>query len=181
MQTNLLQLFKDHPQLAILISIGISIIIAVIGVLPSVFVTAANILFFGFWGGTAISFAGEAIGAGIAFLLYRKGFKKPAAGGLQKYPKVKRLIDANGKEAFFLIFSLRLIPFVPSGLITFAAAVGRVSFTIFLLSSSLGKLPALLMEAWSVYEVAHFGWQGKIILLVVAVAIVYWVIRKKKP
>ena len=180
LKQDVLQLFSTYPQYAVLISLLISIIIAVAGVLPSVFLTAANILFFGFWNGTFISFLGEAIGAGIAFLLYRTGFKKRVEHSLIKYPKVKRLMDANGKEAFYLVFSLRLIPFVPSGLITFAAAVGKVSFTIFLVASSLGKLPALLMEAWSVYEVTQFGWQGKLILVVVALGLLYWVVTKKK-
>jgi len=177
---NLLQLFKEYPDLAILISICTSILIALLGVIPSVFVTAANILFFGFWNGTLISFLGEAIGAGIAFVLYRQGFKKPVEKGLDKYPRVKKIINAENQEAFYLIFSLRLIPFVPSGLITFAAAVGRVSFITFLISSSLGKLPALLIEAYSVYEVTRFGWQGKLILLIIALALLYWVFGKKK-
>lgn len=180
MQKSLLQLFNEYPQLAIFISVCISIIIAVIGILPSVFITAANILFFGFWNGTFISFLGEAIGAGIAFLLYRKGFKKVAEQGLTKYPKVKRLVDANNSQTFYLVFSLRLVPFVPSGLITFAAAVGKVSFFVFLVASSLGKIPALLMEAYSVYEVTQFGWQGKLILIVVALGLVYWIAKKKK-
>lgn len=180
MINSLLQLFKEYPDLAILISICISILIALLGVIPSVFVTAANILFFGFWNGTLISFLGEAIGAGIAFVLYRRGFKKLVAKGLDKYPRVKKIINAEDKEAFYLIFSLRLIPFVPSGLITFAASIGRVSFLTFLISSSLGKLPALLIEAYSVYEVTRFGWQGKLILLIIALAILYRVIKKKK-
>ncbi len=178
MQESLLHLFKEYSQLAILISICISIIVAVLGIVPSVFITAANILFFGFWNGTLISFMGEALGAGISFLLYRKGFKKTAEKGLQKHPKVKRLMEAENTEAFYLIFSLRLIPFVPSGLITFAAAVGKVGFGIFLLASSLGKIPALLMEAYSVNEVTRFGWQGKFILAIVALALVYWIVKK---
>ena len=177
MQESLLHLFKEHPQLAILISVIVSLLVAVIGILPSVFITAANILFFGFWNGTFISFLGEAIGAGVAFILYRTGFKKTAEKGFQKYPKVKRLMEAGNAEAFYLIFSLRLLPFVPSGLITLAAAIGRVSFTVFLLASSLGKLPALLIEAYSVNAVAEFGWQGKLVLLLLAVAIIYWVIK----
>ena len=68
MVDSLLQLFKEHQDLAIVISICISIIVAVLGIVPSVFITAANILFFGFWNGMFISFLGEAIGAGIAFL-----------------------------------------------------------------------------------------------------------------
>jgi uncharacterized membrane protein YdjX (TVP38/TMEM64 family) len=180
MQEKLLHLFNEYPNLAIVISICVSILIAVLGILPSVFVTAANILFFGFWNGTFISFLGEAIGAGIAFIFYRTGFKKIAEKGFQKYPKVKQLVNAQNKEAFYLVFSLRLIPFVPSGLITFAAAVGKVSFVVFLIASSVGKIPALLMEAYSVYEVGQFGRQGKIILIVVAVALLYWILKNKK-
>ncbi len=180
MENSLLQLFKEYPHLAFVISICISIIIAVLGIIPSVFITGANILFFGFWNGTLISFLGEAIGAAIAFILYRKGFKKVTANKLQQYPKVKRLIGAENKEAFYLIFSLRLIPFVPSGLITFAAAVGKVSFIVFCIASSLGKLPALLMEAYAVYEVTSFGWQGKLLLALLAMGLLFWVIKKKK-
>ena len=180
MVDSLLQLFKEHQNLAIVISICISIIIAVMGVVPSVFVTAANILFFGFWNGMFISFLGEAIGAGIAFLLYRKGFKKTVEKKLDKYPKVQRLINAENKEAFYLVLALRLIPFVPSGLITFAAAVGRISFPVYILASSLGKLPALFIEAYAVNAVTNFGWQGKLILVVAAVILLYWVITKKK-
>ena len=180
MINSLLQLFREYHDLAIIISIIISIIIALLGVVPSVFITAANILFFGFWSGTFISFLGEAVGAGIAFILYRKGFKNTVEKKLDTYPKVKNLLKAENKEAFYLIFSLRLIPFVPSGLITFAAAVGKVSFLIFIIASSLGKLPALLIEAYSVNAVTQFGWQGKVILLIVALALLFWVIKKKK-
>ncbi|HEX2683134.1 MAG TPA: VTT domain-containing protein [Ferruginibacter sp.] len=180
MVDNLLELFREHPDLAVLISIAVSIIIALLGLIPSVFITAANILFFGFWKGTLISFLGEAFGAAIAFYLYRMGFKKPVEKKLDQYPKIKRLVDATGSEAFGLIFSLRLIPFVPSGLITFAAGVGKVSAPVFIAASSLGKLPALLIEAYAVYEVTAFGWQGKLILAVAALALLYWIIKRKK-
>ncbi len=180
MINSLLELFKEYQHLAIIISIGISIIIALLGIVPSVFITAANILFFGFWQGTLISFVGEAAGAGIAFILYRKGFKRSVVKGMGKYPRVQRLVNAEGKESFYLVFALRLIPFVPSGLITFAAAVGKISLLIFIIASSLGKLPALLIEAYSVYQVTEFGWQGKLILLIVALALIYWVVKKRK-
>jgi len=180
MVDNLLGLFREYQNLAILLSICISIIIAVLGVVPSVFITAANILFFGFWNGMFISFLGEAIGAGIAFLLYRKGFKRTAEKRLDKYPKLQRLINAEGKEAFYLVVALRLIPFVPSGLVTFVAAIGSVSFITFIIASSLGKLPALFIEAYAVNEVTNFGWQGKLILAFAALALLYWIIVKRK-
>jgi len=173
----LIDLFNQHPQLAIFISLFCSVIVAVLGLLPSVFITAANILFFGFWPGTLLSFLGEAIGAAVAFILYRKGFKKQSQKAVEHYPKVKALVQAEKGQAFYLIFSLRLLPFVPSGLVTFAGAIGKVSTLLFIVASSLGKIPALLIEAYSVYQVGRFGVQGKIILTLAGCGILYFLIR----
>ena len=178
MKEALLTFFHDYPNLALLSSLAISILIAVLGVVPSFFVTAANILFFGFWEGIAISFFGEAIGAAVAFYLYRKGFKKETTAHLSKYKTVETLVNAENKKAFWLVLSLRLIPFVPSGIVTFAAAIGQVTATTFLIASSIGKLPALLLEGYAVYQVTEFGWQGKVILTLVALAILFVVIRQ---
>ena len=178
MKENLLHLFEQYPQLAIAISLLISIVVAILGLVPSVFITAANVLFFGFWQGTLISFIGEAAGAIIAFFLYRKGFRKKLGPQLHQFPKLERLLLAKDREAFLLILSLRLIPFVPSGLVTFAAAMGRVSALTFFISSSIGKLPALLMEAYAVYQVTEFGWQGKLILVLAALAIFFFAWRQ---
>ncbi|GAA4345659.1 TVP38/TMEM64 family protein [Flaviaesturariibacter amylovorans] len=179
MKETLIDLFGQYPQAALVLSLLASVLVAVLGLLPSVFITAANILFFGFWKGTAISFAGEALGAVVSFWLYRKGFRKGAAPAFARYPKAQRLLDAQGREAFGLVLSLRLLPFVPSGLVTFAAAIGRVSAGTFVLASSLGKAPALLLEAWSVQKVTEGSIAGKIILAVVAVVILYLLLRKK--
>lgn len=180
MQESLLQFFQQHPQLAIAISLLISIVIAILGVVPSVFITGANILFFGFWPGLLLSFLGEAIGAAIAFVLYRKGFKKGVEKKLDAFPKAAQLIKAEGREAFGLILSLRLLPFVPSGLVTFAAAVGKVSAPIFIAASSAGKIPALLIEGYSVYKAAQAPWQIKILLGVIAVVLFIIILRKKR-
>lgn len=170
--------FERYPQLAPVISLLVSILVAVIGVLPSVFVTTANIIFFGFWPGTVISFAGEVIGSVVAFWLYRKGFKKIASDKIHKYKRVAPLIDAVGKKAFSLIFILRLLPFVPSGIVTFVAAVGRVSGSVFIAASSLGKIPSLLLEAYSVKQVVLLTWQGKLIITITLVAVLIFLIRR---
>lgn len=180
MKEELLRLFHDYPQYALAISLLISILIAIMGLVPSIFITAANILFFGLWEGMLISFAGEAVGALCAFMLYRKGFKNGLSAGLHRFPKVQRLLHADQKESFSLIFSLRLLPFVPSGLITFAAAIGNVSVVNFLIASSLGKIPALLIEGFSVYQLTRFGTVGKILLVVTGILIVLFVLRSLK-
>lgn len=180
MKEQVLYLFQQHPQLAVVISLAISILIAVLGLVPSVFVTAANLLFFGFWKGTLISFAGEALGAAVAFVLYRYGFRKKTETGLQRFPKAQQLLHAQGREAFLLILSLRLLPFVPSGLVTFAAAVGTVAPLLFIVASSLGKIPALLLEAHTVQAVVNRSWIGTIVLAAVAVFLLVRLLRRKQ-
>jgi uncharacterized membrane protein YdjX (TVP38/TMEM64 family) len=177
---DVIQLFNHYPHYAFLLSLGINILIAILGIIPSVFLTAANVLFFGFWQGTFISFAGESIGAVVAFLLYRYGFKKGVQNKVEKFASVNKLLQAEGKDAFWAILSLRLIPFIPSGLITFTAAVGRVTIITFLIASSIGKIPALLMEAYAAYQVTAFSWQGKIILLLVGLYLMYKLYSKWK-
>jgi uncharacterized membrane protein YdjX (TVP38/TMEM64 family) len=73
---DILEIFKNNSSLAIPISLLISIAISLAGVLPSVFVTGANIVFFGPGQGFLISLLGETTGAYITFTVYRLGFKK---------------------------------------------------------------------------------------------------------
>lgn len=176
----LVLLFEKYPQLAVFISLAASIIVAILGLVPSVFVTTANILFFGFWQGTLISFAGEVVGAMIAFFLYRAGFKKITFKKVQTIKSVRPLIEATGAKAFSLIFVLRLLPFVPSGIVTFTAAVGKVTAFVFILASSLGKIPSLLIEAYSVNEIILLTWQGKIIISIVLILLLIFIIKKLK-
>jgi uncharacterized membrane protein YdjX (TVP38/TMEM64 family) len=176
----ILQYFETYRSLAILISIAINIIIAIAGVIPTVFVTGANLAFFGFWKGFLVSLAGEIIGANVAFYLYRKGFKKVSANLISKYPKVEKLVNSEGLEAFYLILLLRVLPFMPSGLVTYSGAVGTVSLGIFTAANALGKIPALLIEAFSVYQVMKVSWLAELLIQLGLVYIIYSLWKKIK-
>lgn len=180
--TATLDLFHQYSQVAVLLSIMLNVLIAVSGFLPSYFLTAANIFFFGFWPGTLLSFFGEAIGAFIAFLLYRKGFKRMSREKLGRYRHAKKLIDLKGRRAFLFIFSLRLMPFMPSGIVTFFSAVGMVSVWVFLVASTIGKIPALLLESTTVHHILEWNGIGKVILLGISLTLLYglWTTLGKK-
>jgi uncharacterized membrane protein YdjX (TVP38/TMEM64 family) len=176
----LINYFEQIGYWAIVISVLVNIIIAILGLVPSVFLTVANILFFGFWQGTLISFFGEAIGAWIAFYLYRKGFKKLTNDREVKHKLLNQLTNAKGLQAFTIIFSLRLLPFVPSGIVTFIAALGKVSTILFVIASSVGKIPSLLIEAYSAYQLIEFSWQGKLILVGIAFILLVMSLNRRK-
>ncbi|MBB5022556.1 TVP38/TMEM64 family protein [Desulfurispira natronophila] len=169
---------RQYGIYAAIISILINILATIVGVFPTFLITAANIVVFGLWAGTLISFLGESLGAIAAFVLYRKGFRRRAQRILDYYPRAQRLVNLRGREAFDLIFLLRLLPFAPAWVSTFGAAIGKVPLLLFIAASTLGKIPALLMEAYAVYEVTRFQWQGKTVLLILA-SLLAWDIWKR--
>jgi uncharacterized membrane protein YdjX (TVP38/TMEM64 family) len=168
MQDRVIEFLVLYEEAAILISICINLVISIFGVIPSFFLTAANIVVFGFWEGMFISFVGEAFGAGFSFWLYRKGLRRITNKTFVKQPKILKLLKVKGKDAFYSIILLRFLPFVPSGLVTFTAAIGEVSGLTFFFASSIGKIPALLIESYSVYHISEWTVEGKIILTIVS-------------
>lgn len=173
MQNQLLHYLQTYEAYAVFLSIILNIVISVLGIIPSFFITGANIAFFGFWNGMMISMLGEILGAGVAFFLYRRGLSRASSGLLEKHGKIKSLVYSEGREAFYLILLLRVIPFVPSGIVTIAGAVGKVSFLVFMAASSLGKIPALFIEAVSVYQVLKISWLGEMLFEIGLVVTIY--------
>lgn len=177
MKEAILHFLEEYPNLAVVSCFSFAVFVSLIGIIPSFVVTTAAVLFFGFWQGVAITFAGETLGAAIAFYLYRKGFKQSIRHKLEKYKPAHALLNADNKKAFWIIFSLRLIPVLPSGIVTFTSAMGRASLLTFIVAGSLGKLPSLLLEGYAAYQVTEFSLQGKIIITIAAAAFLYFLIR----
>lgn len=166
--------------LAVLISICISIVISISGVIPSVFLTAINLTLFGFWGGLYVSLVGEIIGSLVAFWLYRKGFRKFVNARSKHSPRAQKLLHASPREAFLFVIGLRMMPFVPSGIVTLYAAVGSMSFWSFAVASSIGKVPALVMEVSATYAAVKWTGIGNFIIFAIALSLLSVVWMKKK-
>ncbi|MCA1055342.1 VTT domain-containing protein [Rossellomorea aquimaris] len=154
-----------------LFSIIVNVVISVAGVLPSVFLTAINISYFGFETGLLISIIGEALGAIITFILYRKGISLAKLDNISENRYFMKLKQAEGKEWIFLLFLFRIMPFVPSGVVTAAAAFSSISTLAFAVISTIGKIPALVIEALIVVNVIQSS-NGTWIMLGAAIVLV---------
>lgn len=166
---------------AILVSIIVNIIISIAGVIPSFFITAANITFFGFHTGLIISYIGECVGAGFSFWLYRKGIKTLNSQIINKNKWLQKLQKTQGRDSFVIILVLRILPFIPSGMINLAAAISKTSIFTFIFASSLGKLPALFIEAYSVKQVLESSNNVKSIIAIMALFVLFiYLFQKRK-
>ncbi|MBT2756832.1 TVP38/TMEM64 family protein [Mesobacillus foraminis] len=179
----LIDTIGSEPILFILVSLCLNSLIAISGVLPSAFLTAANILVLGFANDLILSIAGEALGGVISFFLYRKGLAKiPAYKKNIKFMEtfLNRLRKTGGIEAVFLVLLLRTLPFIPSGLVTLTAAYSEMGIFAFALASTAGKIPALYIEAYSINVALNVKteWQiGTLVALILLFTI--WVLWKR--
>jgi uncharacterized membrane protein YdjX (TVP38/TMEM64 family) len=173
----------DNFILTIIISLSLNIFIAIAGVVPSTFLTSANILYFGFNYGLVISIIGEALGTVISFYLYRKGIKVVEKVKLLENNRfVMRLKETNGSEAVLIVLGLRIFPFVPSGLVTLAASISQMKLVTFAMVSTLGKVPALFIEAYSIHTMINLKTEYQIGFGLTAffLLIIYYLMKRAK-
>jgi uncharacterized membrane protein YdjX (TVP38/TMEM64 family) len=90
------KLLTSSGPFAIIVSIILNIVLSVAGVIPSVFITAGNITFFGINTGLIISYIGECVGAAFSFWLYRKGIKTLNPSMLNKNKWLQKLKKTQG-------------------------------------------------------------------------------------
>lgn len=176
-----LNLLNNYSEISIVISIVISMFISIAGIIPSVFVTGANILFFGPFWGFFISLFGEVFGGWITFRLYRIGFKKKFNNFTEKHDLLKKITKSSGNEAAFFILQGRIIPFIPSGFVTLAAALSNIDNLRYNLATLFGKIPSILLEALISYGIISQGAKSiEITFTLIAIYLVYRTIRKYK-
>lgn len=176
---SVIEIFREYSSIAIPISILMSILISLVGVLPSIFVTGANIIFFGPYIGFIISLIGETVGGFITFKVYRLGLKKSIENIASKNNLLKKIVNSSGKRAGFLIFEGRLLPFMPSGFVTLAASISNVNSFIFVLATCLGKIPSIALEAIISYDVINIE-ENFIRLLITLISLLLIVVTLKR-
>lgn len=178
---SLVNIFNQYSELALFISLFISVIIALLGVVPSFFVTGANIVFFGPIEGFLISLLGEVIGGFISFKVYRRGIKKIVGRIEGRYELIDRIISGEGISLGILIFEGRLVPFLPSGLVTLAASMSKVNNVTFILATLLGKIPSILLEVLASYGVIIASRKNfKLVVSLLSVLLIFLSFRSLK-
>ncbi|MED1916372.1 TVP38/TMEM64 family protein [Brevibacillus sp. NPDC058079] len=172
---------RSLGMLGIIGSILLNIVISVAGVLPSIFLSGANAVVFGLYGGFLISLTGEVVGACIAFFLYRFTINK--ADRREKLKSFKWVHAINGTTSFrkcLAIVLLRLNPMMPSGVINLGAALTNITFVQFLVATLIGKVPSMVFETFVGHDLITFS-ENKFRLLfaLLAGALVFLLFWKK--
>lgn len=127
--------------------------IALFALLPVVFFPVAVLavaggLLFGLGLGSVYTLIGAAINCALMFFLSRTvGRSKIQTLVEQRVSPVwqERLKLASGRNGFFLLILLRLIPAVPYGLINYAFGLSEMCFWPYMLASVIGIIPGTVV------------------------------------
>lgn len=168
---------SEHYILSIIISILLNIVISIIGFIPSTFLTTFNVEIFGVKESLIISFIGESIGASVSFLIYRKGYT--IINRRYSIPTFLLQFENTSKlKSFAIILLGRLIPFIPSSVVTLFATISPISFVLFFISSTLGKLPAIFVEVYSINALLNYINMGKLLFIILLSILLFSLYKK---
>jgi len=150
---NILENSKGFVQFVLLLFSNI--IINATGFLPSAFITAVNLMVYGIIQGTILSFIGDVLGTQAGYHLYRMGVSKSNPRWKSNAFWRKMQNSYSLRLVFISIIFFRLLSFVPSGLVTAGAAVTSIGKWSFMLASTVGKVPSILIEVAIVNGFLH--------------------------
>ena len=180
---NLRQTLLTHgPWTAVAISAGLMIAQAVLAPLPGNVITITNSLVFGPIWGSVLSWFSTVVGASLCFHLARalgKPFAEKIVGN--SVQKAERFFKTYGLHAMFFV---RMMPLVPFDAVSYGAGLVGVPFSRFLLATSVGIIPSILVYSYLGGLIAGVYWWVLITMLsvsLVGIIAAAKVFRKHQP
>ncbi|GAA0719535.1 TVP38/TMEM64 family protein [Clostridium malenominatum] len=155
--------------LAKIVFILLHIIQVVIFMIPGEIIQTAGGYVFGTWRGTLLSIIGINIGVSILFLLTKR-YKESLVNKLipQAFrERVEKIL--NSKRITLIVFLVYLLPGIPKDGLVLVCGLSRINFKNFMIYSTLGRMPALIMSS---YYGQNLALGNKSIVVIVTIIIV---------
>ncbi len=125
---------------------------------PASVLTLAGGLAFGTWRGMLYTILGELPGAVLSFWLARR-VGSGLFRGAEKDSRLHKLERAMERRGFPVVLMLRLAPFVPFDLVSYAAGLARVPLRAYILATLIGSLPGTFAYCFLGASLTHGDWR----------------------
>lgn len=147
--------------------------------LPLFLIAGANGFIFGVVWGIVITMVGAMMGSTIAFYLARLLARDYIIRRLNHH-YIKKVDEMSGHRGAKVVFLARLIPVVPSSLISYLAGLSKMSFLGFFLASVFGKLPEIVIYTALGHGLGHVnGITAKVTLVTLLLSLLLFSLSKK--
>lgn len=104
-------------------------------------------LVFGPWIGSAAVLFGATGAALITYAAARSAFAPALIARAQQDPRMSKVVESFGENAFSYILTTRLLPFIPFGVVNIAAGLAAVPVRAYAAATLIGGLPAAVIYA----------------------------------
>ncbi|MFC4597515.1 TVP38/TMEM64 family protein [Cohnella hongkongensis] len=128
---------------------------------PAAVLSMAGGLAFGAWPGMLYTLVGAVAGAVLSFLLAGKIGKRLLRGVGDS--RLKSMERSMAKRGFLMVLLLRIAPFVPFDLVSYAAGAAGVKLRAFLPATVIGTLPGTFAYNFLGASFAKHGWRELIV------------------
>ena len=98
--------------------------------------------------GAFINWTGSFGSALLMFLYVRYGYQKKGREFLARFQQLDRFTSVFERSAFMAVLFARLIPIIPSPVITIYSAISMISVLSFALATAIGKIPTMLVYSF---------------------------------
>jgi uncharacterized membrane protein YdjX (TVP38/TMEM64 family) len=153
------------------ISALLMILAVLIAPLPAFILTFANGLMFGvFWGGV-LSWSSALIGAILCFY-FARSLGRPVIETFVNDKILKWAEDFFSRYGLQAVITARLIPILSFGIVSYAAGLTPIKFSVYVLGTAIGQIPATILYAYlgehANESISYLFWLfGLIILLTI--------------
>lgn len=134
-------------------------VVAVVLALPGSALTIGGGLLFGTLWGTVINLASATIGALLAFLVARYLGRGAMAKLLRSQPNLAGLDQKIGRNGFYSVFLLRLVPLFPFNALNYGLGLTQVTFRDYALATAVGMLPGSFVYTSLGAAGRHLNWR----------------------
>ncbi|CCO07278.1 TVP38/TMEM64 family protein [Desulforamulus hydrothermalis] len=171
---------RSFGAMTVVISLLLMVLQTLFTPLPLFLLAGANGFIFGLWYGILITLTGSVIGSSIAFFLAR-GFGRGLVCRFVKETQMSKVDRMSCHKGPWMVFMARLIPVIPSSIISYVAGLSKMTFRGFFIATAVGKLPEIIIytalgHSFSVAE----GMATKITLLLILLTLLAWPLISRK-
>ena len=148
-----------------LLFMGLQVLQVIVFIIPGEFTQFAGGYFFGFWHGLFYSLVGITLGSTFNFFVARV-LGKPFILRIFGKERVERFVQfMESTQAKGVVLVLFILPGFPKDFLCYVVGLTRYGLPYFLLLSTLGRLPGLLMSSYLGDAAALQAWKEAIIAL----------------
>lgn len=171
---HLAEYLRSFGAMTVVVSLLLMVLQTLFTPLPLFLLAGANGFIFGFWYGTLITLTGSIIGSSIAFYLAR-GFGRGLVSRCLKQTYMARVDQMSCHEGPWMVFMARLIPVIPSSIISYVAGLSKMTFRGFFIATAVGKLPEIIIyTALGHSFIVAEGMATKVTLLLILLTLLAW-------